>query len=145
MIQIQSSIDELVKKIKKDEALSDLCFVKGFSFNEQPAPLNSYMIAVSTLDAQIGTQFVSDAVGENLKGSMYDATLKFRIYAPKNKGGEGLVALATDLCNAIRKNDAENVCNDIKVSGISFDEQMMSVYRDVVAQLSFCMYEEVLR
>lgn len=143
MKQIQSNIDELVLRIKRDEPFSDICFVKGFNTQEHPNPLTGYLIAVSTLDTQVGTQFVADALGENMSGSMYNATLKFRLYAPKNDGGDGLSTLAYELCESIKKCDTLNVLEDIKVSGIAFDNDANTVYRDVVAQLSFCIYEEV--
>ncbi|MBQ4129715.1 MAG: hypothetical protein IJD68_08120 [Ruminococcus sp.] len=143
MTQLQTNIDDMVKKIKTYGSLSDICFVKGFGAYEQANPLSDYMIAVSTLDTQVVSSFVGENVKDNLKGGMYDLTLKFRIYAPKNNGGEGLISLANELCDAIRKSDSYNACQDIKISAISFDENAMSVYRDVVLQLSFCMYEEV--
>ncbi|MBE6824880.1 MAG: hypothetical protein E7513_05985 [Ruminococcaceae bacterium] len=143
MKQIENYIDELVLKIKEDDSLSQYCFVKGFSAREFPDPLVGYIIAVSTLDTQVGVEFLSQAVGENLCGSMYNMTLKFRVYAPKNEGGEGLLALAHTLCETLRKNDSENVIQNITTSSISFDNDAMTVYRDVVAELSFCLYEEV--
>ena len=143
MRQIEDNINELVKSIKADKSLSGHCFVKGFSATEHPNPLCGYLIAISTLDTQVGTRFVGDNVGSNLKGSILNATVKFRVYAPKNEGGDGLLTLAQTLSEAIRRCDTQSVCQDISVSGIAFDSDAMTVYRDVVAQLSFCLYEEV--
>lgn len=143
MTQIQSSVDALVKRIKGEEDFVDCTFVKGFSVLDCPNPLTGYMIAVSTLDTQVDAEFIGDSVGENLSGRMYNATVKFRLYAPKNDGGDGLSTLACSLMQAVRRCDIQNVCQDIKMSGIAFDSQAMTVYRDVVADLSFCMYEEV--
>lgn len=143
MKQIEHSINELVRKIKTDERLKDYTFVKGFSSVEHPNPLEGYLIAVSTLDLHAGTQFVGEAVGENLKGCVLTATVKFRIYAPANDGGEGLLTLCCDLTDAIEKNDTLNVCEDVKTTAIAFDNDANTVYRDVLATLSFCIYEEV--
>ncbi len=143
MTQIEHNVEALVRKIKKDDKMKDYCFVKGFKANEHQNPIESYMIAVSTLDAHVGTDFVSDLVGENLKGSMYLATVKFRVYAPKNDGGDGLTSVVYELCEAIKRSDSFNVCEKISTTGIAFDNEAMTVYRDVVAQLSFCLYEEV--
>ncbi len=143
MKQIEDYINELMLKIKKDDSLSQYCFVKGFSAREFPNPLTDYVIAVSTLDTQVGVEFFGETVGDNLCGSMYNATLKFRVYAQKNEGGEGLLALAHTLCEALKKNDSENTIQNITTSSISFDNDAMTVYRDVVAELSFCLYEEV--
>ncbi len=145
MTQIQTNVDEMVKKIKKSGSFSDIRFVRGFGAHEHQNPLSEYMIAVSTLDTQVNSKFLGDAVGENLEGSMCDLTLKFRVYAPKNNGGEGLINLANELCSAIKEHDSLNACQDIKISAIAFDETAMSVYRDVVAQLSYCVYEEVTK
>lgn len=143
MTQIETNVLRIVSKIKQDESMKDICFVKGFSAVEYQHPLDDYLIAVSTLDAQVGTKFVSDKVGENLKGNMYNATLKFRVFAPKNVGGDGLATLAYKLCEAIKRCDTQNVCESIKTSGIAFDDNAKTVYRDVVCELSFCLYEEV--
>ena len=142
---ISNIIDELVKNIKKDDAFSDICFVKGFSVTENPDPFSSYMIAVSTLDSTVSVEFCSDNVGEDLSGSIFNSTVKFRVYSKKNEGGDGLLALCTSLCDVIRKNDNENMLTGISISSIAFDNDAMTVYRDVVASLSFCLYEEVKR
>ena len=143
MKQIEHSVNTLVRKIKQDNRLKDYTFVKGFSCVEHPEPLTGYMIAVSTLDLDVDTNFVGENVGENLKGRLETATVKFRVYAPKNDGGDGLLSLCCDLSDAIEKCDTLNVCEDVKISPIAFDNDAHTVYRDVVATLSFCVYEEV--
>ncbi len=144
MTQIENNVQKLVSKIKRDKSMSTICFVKGFSNKEYPNPLDGYMIAVSTLDAQVGTKFVGDKVSQKLSGSIYNATLKFRVFAPKNVGGEGLTSLAYELCQAIKRSDTQNVCESIKTSGIAFDDNAKTVYRDVICELSFCLYEEAV-
>lgn len=143
MKQIDKSINGLVRRIKQDERLKSLTFVKGFSSVEHPDPLSGYLIAVSTLDLSVGTNFVGESVGDNLKGMVQTATVKFRVYAPKNDGGDGLLSLCCDLSDAIEKSDTMGVCEDVKISSIAFDNDANTVYRDVVATLSFCVYEEV--
>ncbi len=143
MKQIEENINELVRKVKEDEEFSFYTFVKGFSALEHPNPLKGYLIAVSTLDTGTCTEFLGDNVGENFKGSILNATVKFRIYAPKNDGGDGLLSLCCSLSDAIKRADTKNECEDIKISGIAFDNDAMTVYRDVVVSLSFCIYEEV--
>ena len=69
--------------------------------------------------------------------------MKFRIYAPKNDGGDGLVEMSNRMCESIKRHDVHSVCKDIKISSIAFDEGAMTVYRDVVALMSFCVFEEV--
>lgn len=145
MKQIEDCINELVLKIKDDDELSNYTFVRGFSALEYPNPLEDYMIAVSTLDTQAGTQFVGENISGNLKGCVLNATVKFRVYAPKNDGGDGLLSLACTLGEAIKRCDTLNACEDITTSSIAFDNDAMTVYRDVVASLSFCIYEEVAR
>lgn len=143
MNRISNIIDELVKDIKRDDDFSDICFVKGFSVTENPDPFLNYMIAVSTLDSHMQSEFLGDIVGENLTGCMFEVTVKFRIYAPKNDGGDGLVDMSNRMCESIKRHDVHSVCKDIKVSSIAFDEGAMTVYRDVVALMSFCVIEEV--
>ena len=143
MKQIEENINELVRKVKEDDEFSFYTFVKGFSALEHPNPLKGYLIAVSTLDTGTCTEFLGDNVGENFNGSILNATVKFRIYAPKNDGGDGLLSLCCSLSDAIKRADTKNECEDIKISGIAFDNDAMTVYRDVVVSLSFCIYEEV--
>lgn len=143
MKQIEENINELVRKVKEDDEFSFYTFVKGFGALEHPNPLKGYLIAVSTLDTGTCTEFLGDNVGENFKGSILNATVKFRIYAPKNDGGDGLLSLCCSLSDAIKRADTKNECEDIKISGIAFDNDAMTVYRDVVVSLSFCIYEEV--
>ncbi len=143
MTQIEDNINKLIKSVKKEEELSGYTFVKGFSAYDHPNPMDSYLIAVSTLGTQVKTEFLGDSVGKNLKGSIVNTDLKFRVYAPKHDGGDGLLSLCCTLSDAIKRCDTNNVCEDIKVSGISFDNDANTVYRDVVASLSFCLCEEV--
>lgn len=145
MTQIEDNINALVRRIKQEEELKDFTFVKGFSSLDHPNPLYSNLIAVSTLDTQVETQFVGESVGEGLKGSIVNATVKFRIYATKNDGGDGLLSLCCALCDVIKRCDRENVCEDIKISSINFDSDANTVYRDVISELSFCLYEEATK
>ena len=145
MEQISNMIEQFVRSIKQDEIFCDICFVKGFSKNDYPDPFSDYMIAVSTLDSHLSSQFVGDIVAENLKGSLYEVSVKFRIYAPKNDGGDGLIGLSNQMCESIRKHDEKNVCQDVTISPIAFDDEAKTVYRDIVALMSFCVYEEVSR
>lgn len=144
MTQIEDNVEALVKAVKRDSNLKDYIFVKGFNAYEHPNPLNDYLIAVSTLDAEVATRFVGDQVGENLCGSMYKVNVKFRVYAKKNEGGDGLAKICYTLCEAIKRNDTQNACEDIRTSAISFDSTASTVYREVCAQLSFCLCEEVV-
>ncbi len=145
MTQIEDNINALIKSMKKQEELSLYTFVKGFSACDHPNPLDSYLIAVSTLDTKVTTEFLGDSVGKNLKGNIVNADLKFRVYAPKHDGGDGLLSLCCTLSDVLRRCDTNKVCEDVKVSGISFDNDANTVYRDVVASLSFCLCEEVTK
>lgn len=145
MTQIEDNINSLVRRIKGEEEFKDFTFVKGFSSLDHPNPLTNNLIAVSTLDTGVGTEFVGESVGDNLKGSIINATVKFRIYAVKNDGGDGLLSLCCTLSDVIKRCDKDHVCEDIKISSISFDNDANTVYRDVVAVLSFCLYEEVVK
>ncbi|MBQ6626037.1 MAG: hypothetical protein IIX27_01950 [Ruminococcus sp.] len=142
---IENSIDEFVRKVKKDEALKNICFIKGYSSAPSYELTDDYLIAVSQLDSKVGTSFLGDYAGENLKGSMYDLTLKFRIFARKDVGGQGLVTLSNELTRAIKENDTASVCSDIKILPVAFCDDAMCVYRDVHVQMSFCVCEEVVR
>lgn len=143
MEQISNMIEQFVKSIKTDESFCDICFVKGFSKSEYPDPFSEYMIAVSTLDSHLSSQFVGDIVAQNIKGNLFEVTVKFRIYAPKNDGGDGLVSISNQMCESIKKHDTKNFCQEVTVSPIAFDDDAKTVYRDVVALMSFCVYEEV--
>lgn len=143
MTQIEDNINALLKKIKEDESLVDYTFVNGFGASDHEYPLKGYLIAVSTLDQQVGKEFLGNRLSDNLTGSIYNCTLKFRLYAPKSAGGEGLSSLAYTLTQAIKKCDTQSVCESINATPINFDTDMMTVYRDVIAELSFCVYEEV--
>ncbi len=143
MKQIEHRVSELVRRIKRVDALKDYTFVKGFSCAEHESPLGRYLIAVSTLDLDVNTEFISQAVGENMRGCVQGVTVKFRVYAPKDEGGDGLLSLCCDLSDAVTKCDTINMCEDIKISPIAFDQDANTVYRDVMVTLSFCVYEEV--
>lgn len=140
---IENSIDEFVRRVKKDDAFKDICFVKGYSSAPEGELSDEYLIAVSQLDSKVGTSFLGDYAGENLQGSMYDITLKFRIFARKDVGGQGLVTLSHELTRALKENDNSRICGEIKVLPVAFCDDAMCVYRDVHVLLSFCICEEV--
>lgn len=143
MKQIENSITQLVQKIKNTKALSECIFVKGHKGTECANPLLNYTIVVSVCDIESSSQFIGESVGENLNGSIVNIGVKFRIYAPKKSGGDALLEKAVNLSSTIKNCDDQNLCQGIEVSGIAFDSDMLTVYRDVVAKLSFCLYEEV--
>ncbi|MBR2716015.1 MAG: hypothetical protein IKB73_07425 [Ruminococcus sp.] len=143
MKQIEDRINEIVKKIKQSENMSEYCFLKGYEAEDIAQPLTEFVIVVTTLDTLIDMQFLGEAVSKNLKGEMYVTNVKFRVYAPKDCGGSGLLDLSGALCDAIKKVDTEKMCKDIKIGAVSYDSEAMTVYRDVTVQFSFCLYEEV--
>lgn len=143
MKQIENSITQLVQRIKSTNEFSECTFVKGHKSSECANPLLNYMVAVSVCDIESSVRFIGESVGENLNGSIVNVGVKFRIYSPKKSGGDALLEMAVKLSSAIKSCDEQNLCQGIEVSGIAFDSDMLTVYRDVVAKLSFCLYEEV--
>lgn len=145
MIQIQNSIDELIKRVKANDELCECTFVKGFMGNEHSNPQTKYMIAVSTPDIDTGDSFVGNNVSENLKGRLYEVNVRLRVYAPKNAGGDGLSKIVNLLSSALKDSDILNVIVKLEQSPIAFDSNASTVYRDVKVQMSFCLCEEVTR
>lgn len=143
MTQIQTNIDEFVSKVKHDKRLSGYRFIKGFCARQNQNPLYEDVIAVSVMDTQQCTNFVGSCAKDSVKGSVFDLSVKFRIYARKSAGGDGLSTLAFTLCDVIRDCDNQSCIKDVAVTGIAFDENARTVYRDVVAEFSFCLCEEV--
>lgn len=142
MKQIEENIDEFVRKLKRDEALADCRFVKGFTKESCENPITKYTIAVSTLDTQISTEFMSDTVDVGLKGRMYKVAVRFRIYAPNGSSGSGLAQLVGVFGDAVNRCDSSNISSQIKSSGVSYDPDTRTVYRDVTVTFDYCLYEE---
>ena len=142
MTQIEKNIFDFVKRIKEDEKMSSYCFVKGFSHENIPNPITKTMIVVDTLDTQISTEFIGESVKENISGRMYDVTLRFRVYAKSFDSGDSLSIAANEIFDSIKRNDKAKACTKIKLMPIEFSSTMRTVYRDVNANLCYCLCEE---
>lgn len=138
MTQIQTKINELVKRVKKVGTLSNLRFIKGYNSSDFASPVLENLISVSTLETTENKSFPTDG-SSNLCG--YDVPVRFRVYAKESFSGDGLINLCYELSDAIKSCDSDKFCTDIKISKISYDSDANTVFRDVIAKLSFVILD----
>lgn len=142
MTQIEQKINQFVKTLKSCESMSGYRFTKEFKAVDFPNPLEENMIVVSILGTTVTERFFPSSSDQSTKCEVYSVALRFRAYAKSNDGGEGLIQLCYDLCKQADLCDTDNSISKISTSGISFDEDARTVYRDVDFVLDFCIYEE---
>lgn len=142
MTQIEKNISDFVKRIREDEKMSQYVFVKGFSHEHISNPITKAFIAFDTIDTGVSKEFIGESVKENNKGRMYDITLRFRVYARSFDSGESLSVTANALFDSIKRSDVTNSTTEIKLTPISYDSTMRTVYRDVNVSICYCICEE---
>lgn len=140
--RISENISEFIGRLSGCDELEDIRFLSAYPPARLPRPCRRYTAAVHQLKESIGREFMGESVSESLRGRIYDAELMLRLYAPENSAGSMLSEHATALMDAIRREDSEGAVSRLSVSGIGFETESRTLYRDITAVFSYCLFTE---
>ena len=133
-----NTIDGLIRRIKTVRSVSDFVFAAEYPPREMPHPIGKYVVTVINAGMRIKRRFVGDRVAGNAQGTLYQITLRLRVYAPAQTSGAALLRATCLLADAVELSDSERSVQDLSFSGIAYDPAAHTVYRDLTVTL-FCM------
>ena len=140
---MDNTIDELIRRIKEDRAVSDFVFLSAYAPRERPNPIGKYVVTVENTGVGIKHAFIGSRVAEGERGALYECTVRLRTYAPENTSGSALLRATSLLADAADRADTDRCVQDMHLFGIVYDAVTRTVYRDLTITLACVLSEEV--
>lgn len=132
---LETKCDNLTKAVKCRLADQSVEFIHAFSAEKIQNPPKKYIVSVSA-DEIKESGFVAD------NGGLVEATLTYRVYAPRDTNDKELCRLCTELAQAIGIEGRELV-NTVRTAKPSYDTKARCIYREISVGISYL--KEVIR
>lgn len=139
---IDNNIDGLIKRVRESTAVSDIVFMAAYPPHALPNPISRYTAAVNNMSVKTSQVFIGDAVGDSLKGSLYDVDLIIRVYAPRNTSASALLRMTSLLYDALDASDIDGAIEEMSMGGIVYENTARTVYRDISVRLRWLLCGE---
>ena len=139
---IDNNIDELIKRVRKCTAVSDMVFMTAYPPREMPNPVAKYTVAVNQTGVNQSQVFVGDAVSAGMKGRLYDVSLTLRVYAPRQTSASALLRMSSLLYDAMERCDTDGAIAEMSLGEVVYDNAARTVYRDLRIRLSYLLIGE---
>lgn len=143
MNQIEKQIDKLIVRLKMNEELKDVRFVREYGAHGAENPVSGLLAVVSVTDTALSKSYIGGYLSSSVKGEQYLARAEIKVYAPAEENGSGLSETVSQLMLALGKADEEKIIIETSASPIEFDPDMNAISRTVHFSLEFCLCEEV--
>lgn len=132
---LDTKCNDLTKAVKSHLADQSVEFIHAFSAEKIQNPPQKYIVSVVVEDIQ-ESGFVADS------GGIVEATLTYRVYAPRDTNDEELCRLCTELAQAIGIEGKELV-DTVRTAKPSYDTKARCIYREISVGISYL--KEVIR
>lgn len=142
---IDNNIDELIKRVRKRTAVSDMVFMTAYPPREMPNPISKYTIAVNQTGVKRSQMFIGDAVGAGRKGCLYEVNVVLRMYAPRQTAASALLRASSLLFDALEAADTDGAIADSALASIEYDNAARTIYRDLRVTLCYLLSGEGAR
>lgn len=142
---IDNNIDELIKRVRRRTAVSDMVFMTAYPPGELPNPIGKYTVAVDQTGVRQSQVFIGDTVGMGIKGRLYEIKVKLRVYAPRNTSTAALLRMSSQLFDAVDICDTDNAIIDMSLGEAAYDSTARTMYRDLYITLSWILTGEGAR
>ena len=142
MTQIRQQIDRLIIRLKQNDALSGVRFVREYANSDIETPVRGSLAVVGIVKTSRKKGYIGGYLSSSVRGETYGATAEIRIYAPADENGSGLSELVCELMTALEAADEEKIITSVSASSIEFDPDVNAVFRKVEFELEFCLCEE---
>ncbi|WP_405355165.1 hypothetical protein [Ruminococcus sp.] len=143
MNQITTQLDRIIARLKLNEKLKGVKFIREHTSQSVEVNLSSFLAVVAVTDTALSKRFVGDYLSPSVKGEQFSARVQIFVYAPADENGNGLSEITCELMQGLKKADTEKIISEVSVSAIDFDADMNSIYRKVEFNMEFCLCEEV--
>ena len=118
MTAVIEIVNNLIKKAKENEAVSNVRFLKEFRQDMAERPVDGYIAVVKIENIDMSQSFAGGLYDKYIKGEMYSVN------------------------QALTDADTDNIIADSFVSPIDFDESIKAIYRKINFDLAFCLCGE---
>nr|DAZ14596.1 MAG TPA: hypothetical protein [Caudoviricetes sp.] len=143
MNQIRTQLDRIIARLKLNERLSKVRFVREHGCHRAEVSPSGFIAVVSITDTALSKKFVGDYLSPAVKGEQFSGRVQIFVYAPADENGNGLSEITCEIMQGLKKADTEKIMGEVTATAIDFDADMNAIYRTIEFSLEFCLCEEV--
>lgn len=142
MNQITAQLDRIIARLKLNENLGKVKFIREHGSHSAEINLTSFLAVVAVTNTALSKRFVGDYLSPSVKGEHFTANVQIFVYAPADENGNGLSQITCELMQGLKKADTEKIIGDVSASAIEFDADMNAIFRKIEFTMEFCLCEE---
>ena len=142
MTPIREQTDCMIRRLKTQESMQNVRFVRAFGDEHIETPIQGFLAAVSIISTSQSQDFVGEWAASGVKGCMYTAEVEIRVYSPYHENGSGLSEMVSAMMTGLKEADEEKLITAAAASSIEFDKELNSVFRKLCFTMEFCLCEE---
>ena len=142
MTPIREQTDCMIRRLKTQESMQNVRFVRAFGDENIETPMQGFLAAVSIISTSQSQDFVGEWAASGVKGCMYTAEVEIRVYSPYHENGSGLSEMVSAMMTGLKEADEEKLITAAAASSIEFDKELNSVFRKLCFTMEFCLCEE---
>ena len=129
MNQITTQLDRIIARLKQNEKLAKVKFIREHGNHGAEINLTSFLAVVAVTDTVLSKKFL--------------AKVQIFVYAPADENGNGLSEITCEIMQGLKKADTEKIISELSVSAIDFDTDINAIFRKVEFTMEFFVCEEV--
>ncbi len=142
MDRIQRQIDALVVRLKHQDAMAGIRFVREYANAEVETPVRGLLAVVCIVETSREKGYIGGYLTSSVRGEAYSAHVEIRVYAPQSENGSGLSEAVSELLEGLKEADEERIITAASASSIEFDPDTNAIFRKVDLTIAFCLCEE---
>lgn len=142
MDRIQRQIDALVVRLKHQDAMAGIRFVREYANAEVETPVRGLLAVVCIVGTSREKGYIGGYLTSSVRGEAYSAHVEIRVYAPQSENGSGLSEAVSELLEGLKEADEERIITAASASSIEFDPDTNAIFRKVDLTIAFCLCEE---
>ena len=142
MDRIQRQIDALVVRLKHQDAMAGIRFVREYASAEVETPVRGLLAVVCIVGTSREKGYIGGYLTSSVRGEAYSAHVEIRVYAPQSENGSGLSEAVSELMEGLKEADEEKIITAASASSIEFDPDTNAIFRKVDLTIAFCLCEE---
>ena len=121
MNQITTQLDRIIARLKQNEKLAKVKFIREHGNHGAEINLTSFLAVVAVTDTVLSKKYVGDYLSASVKGEQFLAKVQIFVYAPADENGNGLSEITCEIMQGLKKADTEKIISELLVSAIDFD------------------------
>ena len=142
MDRIQRQIDALVVRLKHQDAMAGIRFVREYANAEVETPVRGLLAVVCIVGTSREKGYIGGYLTSSVRGEAYSAHVEIRVYAPQSENGSGLSEAVSELLEGLKEADEERIITAASAASIEFDPDTNAIFRKVDLTIAFCLCEE---